>query len=144
MLTSRLALLISGVAIVAVLIWVVLPSPWGVGVLQSRPVLGSGNWTQRDVQLLGSPPSRTSPTCWFVNSTAYTDRFCLTLSAAPAGYILNGTFDHGLFSQSYQVYLSEGPPCFSSCPTSESWMSPDGSGRIWWGFTTNATLYALD
>jgi hypothetical protein len=143
-LRGRVALAISASATCAVLLWMVLPSPWGVGVLESQPKSAGGSWAGQNVQFPLETGSDKPDNCVFVNSTVNTDRFCLSLIPGGGGYELNGTFDHGPFTESDPVYMSEGPPCASSCPSSATWTSPDGTGRIWWGFTTNATLYALD
>lgn len=105
---------------------------------------GSGPWTARNVSLPLSSPGGEPRYCFFVNSTANTDLFCLALIPGAAGFILNGTFDHGPGTLSALVQLAEGPPCFSNCRTSATWTSPDGTGQVYWTFTTNVTLEALD
>ncbi len=147
MIAPRWAATVAGIAICSVLVWIILPMPSGLGVLQTREsttgakLPTAAGWTL-DVVQFHYP--RWGPDCQFVNSSAHVDRFCLQLYGGPAGYILNGTFDHGARSPSYALYLSQSPPCRSMCPTNATWISPDGTGRIWWGFSPNVTLYALD
>lgn len=101
-------------------------------------------WVSLTLQLALSSPGGEPRHCYFVNSTAHSDRFCLALIPGPAGYIVNGTFDHGPGTPASPVYLAEGPPCVSDCRTSATWTSPDGTGRIVWEFTPTVTLTALD
>jgi len=108
-----------------------------VAVLLSTPT----EWTSRSVTLTanitGGPPS-----CYFVNTSVNHDRFCLLLYPGAPGYRLNGTFDHGLGSPSVPFAFVQGPPCVSGCPTDVTWTSPDGTGQIYWAFTTEVTLRA--
>ncbi len=104
--------------------------------------LVSSSWTERTVTL-----SPVSQSCYFVNSSAHADRFCLRLLASPGGLILNGTFDHGPGTNVSAVAMGQGLACAmnpSNCPPGRTWTSPDGSGRIWWTFTSNVTLEALN
>ena len=100
----------------------------------------SGPWVERQVEL---PVGPTLPSCWFVSSTVVTDRFCLSLNETPAGYTLGGLFDHGIGTAAIPVQLTEGPPCLLGCPSSATWISPDGTGSLVWNFTTEATIAAL-
>ena len=98
-------------------------------------------WTSRTVELPISF-SGAEPGCYWVNSSVNHDRFCLAFVPEPAGAILNGSFDHGTGSAIASVHLAGGLPCASGCPTSTTWVSPDGTGQIYWTFTTNVTLEA--
>lgn len=124
----------------------------GIGVAATL-VLASGlvtpgqagaQWTSRSVQLPLSSPGGEPRYCYFVNSTAHSDRFCLALIPGPAGYILNGTFDHGTTTINSTIQMAEGPPCVSNCRASATWTSVDGTGQILWDFTSSVTLSALD
>ena len=121
------------VVFVAAVIAIVL-----AGVLLAIP----GPWTERTIRLV---PDSGSYACFFVNSTAHADRFCLALWFTPAASVLNGTFDHGPGTPSAAVSLCYGLVCESSDTmneTSATWTAPDGTGLVYWAFTDNVTLGA--
>ncbi len=102
----------------------------------------SGPWVEHTVVLVGSP-SPAQPACSTIYSRLYADRFCLSLVEAPAGYLLNGSFDHGPGTSATAIYLVQGPRCLSGCPLGASWVSPDGTGMLTWNFTVNVTIAVL-
>lgn len=114
-------------------------------VYTSSPGLASplGTWVERTVVIAGSltPPQ---PACSTISSGVYSDRFCLSLTYAAAGEVLNGSFDHGAGTPVAVIYLAEGPLCVSGCPSVASWFSPDGTGKLTWNFTTSVTISVLD
>jgi hypothetical protein len=127
----------TGGVIGATLVFAVLVVPGAIGP-------GASDWTQRTVHLPTSGPEGGPSSCYFVNSSAYTDRFCLVLIPWPAGYIMNGSFDHGSGTQTAIIQLAEGPPCAAYCRASVTWISPDGTGQLLWGFTNSVTIGALN
>jgi hypothetical protein len=93
------------------------------------------SWTERTVTL-----SLMSYGCYWENSSAHQDRFCLLLEPTPGGLLLNGSFDHGPGGgPGTGIQMGTGP-CASGCPTSATWTAPDGSGRLFWTFAENVTL----
>ena len=122
------------VVFVAAVIAIVL-----AGVLLAIP----GPWTERTVELIGSPPGEPVNQCYFVNSSVHQDQFCLALWFGPAGNILNGSFDHGPGTLRIAFEMSLGP-CASNCPSSETWTSADGTGQVYWTFNQYVTLRALN
>jgi hypothetical protein len=129
------AALVAGIGVAATLVLangLVTPGQAGV------------QWTSRSVQLPLSSPGGEPRYCYFVNSTAHSDRFCLALIPGPAGYLLNGTFDHGPTTLKSTIQIPEGPPCVSNCRTSATWTSVDRTGQILWGFNSSVALSALD
>jgi len=108
------------------------------GVLLAIP----GPWTERTIRLV---PDSGSYGCFFVNSTAHSNRFCLALWFTSAASVLNGTFDHGPGTPSAAVSLCYGLVCASGDTmrdTSETWTSSDGTGQVYWTFTDNVTIEA--
>lgn len=101
-------------------------------------IIETPGWSSRTVEL----PGEGIPACYFVNSTAHIDRFCIAVYGTPAGEELNGTFDHGLGTQTSAIALRYGA-CASACSTSETWVAPDGTGRVVWSFTLSVTLQVL-
>jgi hypothetical protein len=136
-----LKIVAASVAIVAILAFALLVNAGDVpGVRTSTP---SSQWLGATVSVPVSF-SNASAECFFVNSSVHVDRFSLYLIPGPAGYILNGTFDHGLGTSAADVSEGEGQPCLSGCLSSKTWTSPDGTGQVYWTFTTNVTLEALE
>ena len=123
------------VAVLAVAGTLVFVGLTAAGVL---PTTGASiPWTERTVSV-----SENTGSCYFVNSSANADRFCLVLFLTPGGPFLNGTFDHGPGTAAFAFELGEGP-CVS-CSTNATWTSPDGTGQVYWTFTWSVTLRALN
>lgn len=130
--------LVAGVAVAAALLFALF-----ITGAFTPGATGTNQWIEHTVSLPISSPAGEPRYCFFVNSTVNTDLFCLALIPGSAAYILNGTFDHGPGTPSAPVQLGEGPPCVSNCRTSATWISPDGTGQVYWTFTTSVTLESL-
>jgi hypothetical protein len=103
--------------------------------------VGPSQWTERTVT------ASVSRSCYFVNSSANVDRFCLQLLITPGGESLNGTFDHLQGTPVFDFVLSQGLACAqnpSSCPPGWTWTSPDGTGQVYWTLSGSVTLRALN
>ncbi|HYB63278.1 MAG TPA: hypothetical protein VEE86_02505 [Thermoplasmata archaeon] len=123
----KLAAVTASVVAAALVAVVVLTAPAG--------------WTSRTVELPASFVVGEKE-CYWVNSSANHDRFCLAYVPVPAGALLNGSFDHGPGTANASIYLTGGGPCTSGCPGGKTWLSPDGTGQIYWTFSQNVTLEA--
>lgn len=94
------------------------------------------SWTTQTVRVPFSTNASNS-TCYTVNSSLHVDRFCMSIIATPGAAFLNGTFDHGWGNNSSARFeLSNDATCHTGCPTSATWTSPDGTGRVVWQFST--------
>lgn len=103
--------------------------------------VASRQWTERTVF------ASSSARCYWVNSTATEDHFCLQLQVSPGGESLNGTLDHGRGTAVLIFSLSQGLACAtnpSNCPPGWTWTSPDGSGQVYWTLSGSVTLRALN
>jgi hypothetical protein len=123
------------VAVLAVAGTLVFVGLAAAGVLPTTGI--SSQWTERTVSVTENTWS-----CYYVNSSAGTDYFCLVLFLTPGGPFLNGTFQHGPGTVAIPFTLGYGP-CHL-CPTGETWTSPDGTGQVYWTFTDSVTLRALN
>ena len=123
------------VAVLAVAGTLVFVGLLATGVLPS--IVVHSQWIERTVNV-----TENTRTCYYVNSSAHVDRFCLVVFFTPGGAILNGTFDHGPGTLGATFVMGSGP-CLSECPAGETWASPDGTGQVYWTFYDWATLRAL-
>jgi hypothetical protein len=116
---------------------IVIAALFAVGVFAVAP-MGPG-WTSTIV----SPPVGGSNQCFWVNSTANNDRFCMTLSTTSTGYQLSGTYDHGVGTTQSGFLLNEPTPT-SGATTAGTWTSPHGGGMLSWSYGTKVTISALN
>lgn len=126
-------------AVIAILATLVFVGLAATGALPAT--VASSQWTERTVS------ASSSLQCYWVNSTANADYFCLQLLVTPGGEFLNGTFNHWPGTAVINFWLTQGLACAenpSSCPPGWTWTSPDGTGQIYWTLSGSVVLRALN
>ena len=123
----------------AVLVAVLALAVVAVALIVLQPTSPGSGWMMRTVQVPLSANTTTRP-CFWVNSSLYLDRFCMTILPTPGGAILNGTLDHGPSTSPMGFQLTNSALCHAGCPTNAMWTSPDGTGRVSWNLSSFAIL----